>query len=148
MDERARQLIRELGLQPHPEGGHYAEVHRSPAVTAIYFLLLKNEISRWHRVRSEEIWHFYEGASLELLQLTPDGRDLSRITLGPLSDVQRPVHCVPGHHWQAAKTDGAFTLVGCIVAPAFEFADFSMLRDFPELAETFRRSHPAVADFV
>ena len=148
MDTRAKDLIRELGLQPHPEGGHYAEVHRSPAVTTIYFLLLENEISRWHRVRSEEIWHFYEGAPLELLQLTPDGGDLSRIMLGPLIHVQRPVHCVPGGHWQAARTDGAFTLVGCTVAPAFEFADFSLLKDSPELAETLRRSHPAVADFV
>ena len=80
---RAQQLIRDLGLQPHPEGGHYAEVHRSPAVTSIYFLLASGEISRWHRIRSEEIWHFYEGAPLELLQLSPDGSDLERIVLGP-----------------------------------------------------------------
>jgi predicted cupin superfamily sugar epimerase len=148
MDMRAKELIHDLGLQPHPEGGHYLEVHRSPAVTTIYYLLALGEISRWHRVRSEEIWHFYEGAPLELLQLTPDGRDLSRITLGPLSDVQRPVHCVPGGHWQAARTAGAFTLVGCTVAPAFAFADFSMLKELPELAETIRRDHPAAADFV
>ena len=58
---------------PHPEGGHYAEVHRSAASTSIYFLLAAGEVSRWHRVRSEEIWHFYEGSPLELLQLTPQG---------------------------------------------------------------------------
>ena len=83
---RAEQLIRDLALQPHPEGGHYAEVHRSTASTSIYFLLTSGEISRWHRVRSEEIWHFYEGSPLELLQLTPNGADLERVVLGPASD--------------------------------------------------------------
>ena len=95
MHPRAEQLIRDLELQPHPEGGHYAEVHRSAASTSIYFLLASGEMSRWHRVRSEEIWHFYEGSPLELLQLTPNGADLERIVLGPVSDRERPVHCVP-----------------------------------------------------
>ena len=148
MHPRAEQLIRELGLQPHPEGGHYAEMHRSPAVTSIYFLLAAGEMSRWHRVRSEEIWHFYEGAPLELLQLTPAGADLERVQLGPFDDRQRPVHCVPANHWQAARSMGAYTLVGCTVAPAFQFADFALLRDSPTLAETIRRNHPAVAQFV
>lgn len=145
---RAQQLIRELALQPHPEGGYYAEVHRSRAVTSIYFLLASGEISRWHRVRSEEIWHFYEGAPLELLQLSPDGSDLERILLGPLGERQRPVHCVPGQHWQAARSRGDYTLVGCTVAPAFEFAHFALLKDFPALASTIRQKHPAVAQFV
>ena len=145
---RAAQLIRDLGLQPHPEGGHYAEVHRSPAVTSIYFLLGAGETSRWHRVRSEEIWHFYEGAPLELLQLTPAGTDLERITLGPFEDRQRPVHCVPADHWQAARSRGAYTLVGCTVAPAFRFSDFALLKDSPALAAAIGRNHPAVAQFV
>jgi uncharacterized protein len=126
MHPRAVQLICDLSLQPHPEGGHYIEVHRSAAVTTIYFLLAEGEISRWHRVGSEEIWHFYEGAPLELLQLSPDGRDLERIALGPLSDRQQPVHCVP----------------------AFQFADFSLLRDSAGLADLIRRNHPAVTQFV
>ncbi|HKY21712.1 MAG TPA: cupin domain-containing protein [Vicinamibacterales bacterium] len=148
MNDRAEQLIRELGLQPHPEGGHYVEVHRSPAVTTIYFLIRADEKSCWHRVRSEEIWHFYEGAPLDLLQLSPDAADLERIVLGPLSDRQRPVHCVPANCWQAARSRGAFTLVGCTVAPAFQFADFALLRDSPALAATIGRRHPAVAQFV
>ncbi len=148
MHPRAEQLIRDLALRPHPEGGHYAEVHRSPAVTTIYFLLAAGEMSRWHRVRSEEIWHFYEGAPLELLQLTPAGADLERIALGPFEDRQRPVHCVPSNHWQAARSRGAFTLVGCTVAPAFQFADFALLKDSPALAATISRNHPAVAQFV
>jgi len=148
MHPRAAQLIRDLGLQPHPEGGHYAEVHRSAAVTSIYFLLAAGEASRWHRVRSEEIWHFYEGAPLELLQLTPAGTELERIALGPLEDRQEPVHCVPANYWQAARSRGAYTLVGCTVAPAFQFADFALLKDSPALAAAIGRDHPAVAQFV
>jgi len=148
MHPRAEQLIRDLGLQPHPEGGHFVEVHRSAAVTSIYFLLAAGELSRWHCVRSEEIWHFYEGAPLELLQLTPAGSDLERIVLGPFEDRQRPVHCVPAHHWQAARSRGAYTLVGCTVAPAFQFADFALLKESPALAAAISRDHPAVADFV
>ena len=148
MHPRAEQLIRDLELRPHPEGGHYAEVHRSGASTSIYFLLAAGEISRWHRVRSEEIWHFYEGSPLELLQLTPNGADLERIVLGPPSDLDRPVHCVPADYWQAARSRGAFTLVGCTVVPPFQFADFSLLKDTPGLAAAISRDHPAVAQFV
>jgi predicted cupin superfamily sugar epimerase len=148
MHARAEQLIRDLALQAHPEGGHYAEVHRSAASTSIYFLLMSGEVSRWHRVRSEEIWHFYEGSPLELLQLTPNGAELERIVIGPVSDTERPVHCVPANHWQAARSRGAFTLVGCTVAPPFHFADFSLLKDSPSLAASITRNHPAVAQFV
>ncbi len=148
VDARAEHLIRELELQPHPEGGHYAEVHRSAAATTIYFLLAGDELSRWHRVSSDEIWHFHEGAPLELLQLTPAGADLDRIVLGPVGDRQRPVHCVPANCWQAARSRGAYTLVGCTVAPAFRFADFALLRDMPSLAEAIVGMHPTVAEFV
>jgi predicted cupin superfamily sugar epimerase len=148
MHPRAEALIHNLGLQPHPEGGHYAEVHRSAASTSIYFLLAAGEMSRWHRVRSEEIWHFYEGSPLELLQLTAAGTDLERIVLGPASDRERPVHCVPADYWQAARSRGAFTLVGCTVAPPFRFEDFSLLKDSPVLAASIARDHPAVAQFV
>jgi predicted cupin superfamily sugar epimerase len=148
MHPRAEQLIRDLELRPHPEGGHYAEVHRSAASTSIYFLLASGEMSRWHRVRSEEIWHFYEGSPLELLQLTPDGADLERIVLGLPRDRERPVPCVPGNFWQAARSRGDFTLVGCTVAPPFQFADFALLKDAPALAAAISRDHPAVAEFV
>jgi predicted cupin superfamily sugar epimerase len=148
MHERAERLIRDLALRPHPEGGRYLETFRTPAVTTIYFLLVDGEISRWHRVRSEEIWHFYEGAPLELLQLNPEGDDLERILLGPVSSGQRPVHSFPGSYWQAARSTGAYTLVGCTVAPAFQFADFSLLSDLPELAAAVRRNHPGAAQFV
>jgi uncharacterized protein len=148
MHPRAEQLIHDLDLQPHPEGGHYAEVHRSQASTSIYFLLASGEVSRWHRVRSEEIWHFYEGSPLELLQLTPDGADLERVVLGPPADRDRPMHCVPPNYWQAARSRGAFTLVGCTVAPPFQFEDFSLLKDSPDLAASIGLAHPAAAQFV
>lgn len=148
MHPRAEQLIRELGLQPHPEGGHYAEVHRSGAATSIYFLLAAGEISRWHSVRSEEIWHFYEGSPLDLLQLEPSGTDLEHIVLGPVGDLERPVHCVPAGFWQAGRSRGAFTLAGCTVAPPFQFADFSLLKDSPDVAASILRKHPAAAEFV
>ena len=148
MHPRAEQLVRSLGMQPHPEGGHYAEVHRSPAMTSIYFLLADHEKSRWHRVRSEEIWHYYEGAALELLQLSPDGTDLERFVLGPWAERQEPMHCVPAHYWQAARSRGEFTLVGCTVSPAFRFSDFELLKDSRGLAAAIARNHPAVSQFV
>ena len=148
MHTRAAQLIRQLGLHPHPEGGHYVEVYRSAAVTAIYFLLAENERSRWHRISSEELWHHYEGAPLDLWTLTPDASELAHVVLGPVGNAERPVHRVPGHHWQAARSWGAFTLVGCTVAPAFQFADFTMLKDAPALADSVLQNHPAMAEFV
>jgi predicted cupin superfamily sugar epimerase len=148
MEPRAAELIRTLGLEPHPEGGHYVEVYRAPAVTTIYFLLTAGAKSRWHRVRADEIWHYYEGAPLELLQLTPDGGELERIVLGPLSEVQQPLPCVPGGHWLAARSRGPYSLVGCTVAPAFRFSDFTLLRDERSTASAIAARHPAAAEFV
>jgi len=129
----ADDIIRQLGLQPHPEGGHFAETWRAAAPrgergagTAIYFLLKEGESSRWHRVDAAEIWHWYAGAPLTL-QISADGRATDSLVLGPdLSAAQRPQIIVPAHHWQAARSQGAWTLVGCTVSPAFEFAGFEM----------------------
>ncbi len=148
MNARAESLVRSLGLQRHPEGGFYREVFRRSSVTTIYFLLPAGERSRWHRVRADEIWHHYEGAPLDLLQLTPDGTELERFVLGPLTELQQPVHCVPADNWQAARSRGDYTLVGCTVAPAFRFEHFSMMKDMPDLASKVRRHHPAVAEFI
>ena len=160
MEARAAELIATLGLAPHPEGGFYREVWRAPlgvepadrrgarsALTSIYFLLPAGAVSRWHRVRSDEIWHHYEGAPLELLQIPPDAQRLERVRLGPLAGGQSPVHCVPANGWQAARSLGAFTLVGCTVGPGFEFADFEMLRDQPQLADALCRAWPDAAPF-
>ena len=126
-------IIRALGLKPHPEGGFYAETWRDPAPegqrgagTAIYYLLRAGEVSAWHRVDAAEIWHWYAGAPLRL-RLSDDGRELRDVLLGPDVIVgQRPQAIVPPHGWQSAESTGAWTLAGCTVSPAFEFAGFEM----------------------
>jgi predicted cupin superfamily sugar epimerase len=159
-DRRAAELIEMLGLAPHPEGGFYREVWRSgasvepsdlrgtrSALTAIYFLLSAGAVSRWHRVRSDEIWHHFEGAPLELMRVPPDDLRLERVRLGPLGDGQAPIHCVPAGWWQAAHPLGAYTLVGCAVGPGFDFADFEMLRDQTALADALCAALPEAMRF-
>jgi len=129
----ADEVVRLLGLAPHPEGGCYRETFRAAAPdggrgasTAIYYLLRGGEISAWHRVDADEIWHHYAGAPLELL-LSPDGRQRSAARLGKdLAAGERPQAVVPAGVWQSARSLGEWTLVGCTVAPAFEFAGFEM----------------------
>jgi hypothetical protein len=133
----AAAIIRELGLQPHPEGGHYRESFRDAvtvgsgaalrgASTAIYYLLQAGERSHWHRVDAAEVWHWYAGAALALT-ISEDGNQTARPILGPdLSARQRPQVVVPAGAWQAAESLGAWTLAGCTVAPAFRFEGFEM----------------------
>ena len=134
----ADRLIELLGLKPHPEGGHFEETFRDcgppPAgrdgnvgrssSTAIYFLLKAGEVSRWHRVDAAEVWHFYRGAPLELRvgkQVYLLGSDID--------EAQAPQIVVPAGAWQAARSLGDYTLVGCTVAPGFEFEHFEMAPD-------------------
>ncbi len=133
MVQTAEAVIARLGLQPHPEGGHYAETWRHApegggrgAGTAIYYLLKAGERSHWHRVDATEIWHYHAGDPLRLL-LSEDGLSQRGTLLGP--DVvagHSPQVIVPSGCWQAAEPMGAWTLVGCTVSPAFEFAGFEM----------------------
>ncbi|MFW2541630.1 cupin domain-containing protein [Primorskyibacter sp. 2E107] len=130
---QADEIIDLLKLEPHPEGGHYRQTWIAesgvprPAGTCIYFLLKAGERSHWHRVDAAEIWHFYAGSPLILsLAATASGprRDL---TLGPdLAAGQRPQLIVPEQHWQAARSTGDWTLVGCTVSPAFQFEGFEL----------------------
>ena len=129
----ADEVIRRLGLQPHPEGGHYRETWRDRppgggrgAGTAILFLLRRGEESHWHRVDATEIWHFHDGAPL-VLSGSPDGHGVSVRVLGcDLAAGQLPQLIVPTGTWQAARSLGDWTLVGCTVSPAFEFAGFEL----------------------
>jgi uncharacterized protein len=129
----ADDVIRHLDLRPHPEGGHYREIHRDRpqgggrgAVTSIYFLLRAGETSRWHRVDGTEVFHFHGGAPLSF-SMSPDARSVETQILGmDLAAGERPQIVVPPHCWQAAKSLGAWTLVGCTVAPAFLFETFEM----------------------
>jgi predicted cupin superfamily sugar epimerase len=125
------EIIALLDLKPHPEGGHYRETFRDPrsdggrsAGTAIYFLLAEGEASHWHRVDATEIWHFHAGAPLELRIADPAER---AVRLGPdLMAGERPQGVVPAGAWQAARSLGDWTLVGCTVSPGFDFAGFEM----------------------
>ena len=147
MSDRAAALITALGLIPHPEGGYYGELYRSntivhpadgrgprSAVTTIYFLLTGDTVSRWHRVQSDEVWHFYEGAPLDLWLASPGGDAVDQHRLGPLDGAQRPVWTVPGGWWQAARSTGSYTLVGCTVGPGFDFSEFALAADLPSVA--------------
>lgn len=125
---QADRLIALLDLKPHPEGGYFRETFRDTAgangrahSTAIYFLLKAGEVSRWHRVDAAEVWHFYQGAPLEL----KIGKDT--YVLGPnVDEAQAPQVVVPPNAWQSARSLGDFTLVGCTVAPGFEFGHFEI----------------------
>jgi uncharacterized protein len=133
----AREVIGLLNLKPHPEGGHYRETFRDPTrmggarhaersvSTAIYFLLATGERSHWHRLDAAEIWHYYAGAPLMLSLATERG--IEGVRLGPdLSAGERPQAVVDPGVWQSAETLGGWTLVGCTVAPGFEFTGFEV----------------------
>jgi predicted cupin superfamily sugar epimerase len=129
----AAEVIARLDLKPHPEGGHYRETFRDSTVdangrsasTAIYFLLARGERSHWHRIDAVEIWHYYAGSALTL-QIAGDDAPHS-VRLGPdLTTGEVPQAVVPPRAWQAAESTGDWTLVGCTVAPGFEFAQFEL----------------------
>ncbi|MGH9420791.1 MAG: cupin domain-containing protein [Thermoanaerobaculia bacterium] len=139
-----KELIALLALAPHPEGGYFSQVHKSQllvtptdgrpdrsAITIIYFLLDEGSVSRWHRVLSDEAWHYYEGSPIDLFMAPPEGGAAHSMTLGPLSEESKPLHVVPAGWWQAAHPRGPYSLVGCSVGPGFEFADFTLLSDLP-----------------
>jgi hypothetical protein len=129
----AEEIVALLGLIPHPEGGFYRETFRAPAAegargasTAIYYLLRAEDVSAWHRTDADEIWHHYAGAPLEL-SLSRDGRERSTVRIGPdLAAGERPQEVVPKGVWQSARPLGGWVLVGCTVAPAFDFAGFEV----------------------
>lgn len=126
MSAEADRLIQLLDLKPHPEGGHFRETYREgnegrAYSTAIYFLLKAGEVSRWHRVDAAEVWHFYRGAALEL----KIGKD-TYVLGANIDEAQVPQLVVPPNAWQAARSLGDYTLVGCTVAPGFEFSKFEM----------------------
>jgi predicted cupin superfamily sugar epimerase len=130
----AKHYIKTLNLTAHPEGGYYKETYRSPihidtsngkrsASTAIYFLLEEGNFSAFHKIKSDELWHFYEGDALEVIEVTSKGE--LKITELSKNNFQ---YCVPAGHWfgSRVKNGGKFSLVGCTVSPGFDFADFEM----------------------
>jgi predicted cupin superfamily sugar epimerase len=134
----AAEVIRLLGLKPHPEGGHFRETFRDAAAqgiqgggraasTAIYFVLARGERTAWHRVDAAEVWHYYGGAPLVLEMAASGEAPIRRMKLGPdIAMGERPQGIVPAGHWQAAESMGDWTLTGCTVAPGFEFQNFEV----------------------
>lgn len=129
----AAEIIARLELKPHPEGGHYRETFRDCRAdadgrslsTAIYFLLARGERSHWHRIDAVEMWHYYAGHALSLRMVDEDGHRI--VALGPdLAAGEVPQAIVPPQAWQSAESCGDWTLVGCTVAPGFEFAKFEL----------------------
>jgi predicted cupin superfamily sugar epimerase len=154
MSEDAALLIERLGLAPHPEGGWYRQVHRSglkvqtpggerTALTTIYYLLEQNGLersgtSRWHVVDADEVWHFYAGALLELFIYYPGTGQLSQRTLGSPADGHEAVAVVHAGSWQAARTTGSYSLMGCTVGPGFEFSGFQFVSALADHQQHFK----------
>lgn len=156
----ADDLIAHYQLSPHPEGGWYRRIYTSslpvsagsrqrPAVTSIFYLLRAGETSRWHRVDSDELWHFYGGAPLQLLRADAAFDGVEPLRLGPADQADSsPMHAIAAGAWQAARSTGAYSLMGCSVAPGFAFEDFVLLAELPELAAQLRARWPAYADWL
>jgi predicted cupin superfamily sugar epimerase len=161
MSTRADDIIRTLGLEPHPEGGCYREFFRSveqvtpadgrgarAALSAIYFMLRAGGSSRWHAVRSDEQWTYLEGDPLELFVIDrATFRPVTHRLGGPAGGGTATV-VVPAGAWQAASPTGSHTLVTCVVGPGFDFDDFEFMGDNPEATERLRREFPALTRFL
>jgi len=155
MNNRVEYLIDALKLSTHPEGGYYREIYRSEsmlkspengeirnAVTDIYFLLVRGQISRFHKVVHDEIWHFYEGDPLELLEVDIDTFEVAKTVLGACSGVPEYKYCVKGGNLQAAYPIGKYSLMGCTVAPGFDFRDFEFIKENSLLSSKIIEKNP------
>jgi uncharacterized protein len=161
MRPRAAELIAALDLQPHPEGGFYRQVFRSniqgpldqrgvrATLTTICFLLPEGSFSRWHQVASDEVWHLYEGGPLELLELSTSGHSVLQHRLGGVgSGADAPVCTISAGTWQAARSLGQYTFVGCTVGPGFNWVDFRLLADDHAQAAALRAALPNLAMLI
>lgn len=162
MHQRALELINKLQLTKHPEGGYYKEVFRSDvrvysekikahrqAMTDIYFLLPKGEVSKFHNVIHDEIWHFYEGDPIKLHITDEKGHNYESSILGKKNaSVINYKFTVKGEYWQAAETMGDYSLVGCTVGAGFDFEDFKLLDRESEMSSTICQNNPELGKFI
>ncbi|MEP1097379.1 MAG: cupin domain-containing protein [Cyclobacteriaceae bacterium] len=156
MTAQIQEIIDLLEMQPHPEGGFYKETYRSVGAitseslssdysgprtysTCIYFMLVSGKFSAFHKINQDEVWHFYDGSPVELHTISPDGKHASHLIGRDFKKGQVPQLVVPGNHWFASKVSepDTFSLVGCTVAPGFDFDDFVLAK-----RETLQRSYP------
>lgn len=132
-------IISHFNLQPHPEGGYFRETYRSElsfetdrghrsACTSIYFLITKDSISHFHKLTSDEGWHFHLGAPLQIIEITPTGELLKTALGADFKNGEKLQHHIPAGHWFASTSFGDFSFVGCTVSPGFDFKDFEMAR--------------------
>lgn len=153
-------IIQKLGLLPHPEGGYYLETYRSDtqievagfegkrsAATSIYYLLESGDFSAWHRIKSDETWHFYSGDPIKVVEITPQGEHTETLIGNQLAQGQLPQYTVKAGNWFGSRSTGAYSLVGCSVYPGFDFQDFEMA-DPALLLDQFPGLKPVILDFA
>ena len=166
MINRAEWLVKKLDLQPHPEGGYYRETYRASlsvfssqvkaernALTHIYYLLSGDQISRLHRVAHDELWLYQEGADLIVHSVDHTIKSYHTFRVGPPQESREaspsePVVIIPANAWQAAESTGAYTLVSCIVAPGFDFHDFTMLSQYRKEKEKISKFWPELVRLI
>lgn len=163
-----QRIIDALNMQPHPEGGYYVETFRSSvtvdtdrgpraASTAIHFLLGKHDVSHLHRIKSEEVWHYHAGGALSIFELDENTKSFKVTELGPqIEHNQKLQHVVPANVWFGAylhDEDADYSLVGCTVAPGFDFEDFELatkreefIEQYPGAMDPINRLVPHTAD--
>ena len=159
-------LIATLDLEPHPEGGYFTETYRSEEYisaealseeyvgsrnhsTCIYFLLTSDMFSAFHKINQDEIWHFYQGSPIQLHTISEEGNHEEYLIGVDLSQGQSPQLVVPGNHWFAAKIidPDSYALVGCTVAPGFDFQDFTLAKR-KKLIEQFPQHSDLITEFT
>lgn len=157
MDPRSAALISDLGLAPHEEGGYFREIFRSPRAvtleggstrspfTVIHFLLSAGDHSRWHRLRSDEVWVHLDGDPVDLHLLDPLSREVRQARLGGAGSGGERMCILPAETWQAAEPAGGYGLVACLVAPGFEFSDMEFMAESAEWADLLRARRPELA---
>lgn len=159
-------LVKKLELLPHPEGGYYKETYRSDVslrkevlpegfegnrniATAIYFLIEKNNFSALHKIKSDETWHFYAGDALEVIELDEDGNLKTTLIGNKMEQGEVFQYTVPANTWfgSRVKRGGNYSLVGCTVAPGFDFADFEMAEK-ADLISKFPQQHSVILELT
>ncbi|MFY0688455.1 MAG: cupin domain-containing protein [Cyclobacteriaceae bacterium] len=154
------EIVKQLDLLPHPEGGFYRETYRSKGnfipkqleiesersySTAIYFMLTKGSFSAFHRIKQDEIWHFYAGHPIKLHMISPNGHYTSQLIGINFAQGELPQFMVPANYWFASEVKDHYALAGCTVAPGFDFEDFdladrqALIKSFPDHHEIITR---------
>lgn len=166
INDETQRLIEHLKLQPHPEGGYYSEIYRSPGLipalaladthsgyrrfmTSIYFMLVSGQVSKFHRLKSDEVWYYHSGSAISLHMIFPDGSYRRKILGNDLAAGQSYQVVVPAATWFGATVDQEdfYALLGCAVAPGFEFDDFE-LADRAELLAEYPQHAPIIGQLT